>query len=61
MEQLKLLETNDKNLKHNFYKRKTDQLQEKLALAILKVEYSTQKLKELEEAAEDNKYKIHEN
>ena len=61
LEQLKLLETNDKSLKHNYYKRKIDQLQKKLALAILKVEYSTQKLKELEEAAEDNKYKIHEN
>lgn len=61
LEHLKLLETNDKSPKQNFYKRKINQLQKKLALAILKVEYSTQKLKELEAAAEDNKYKIYEN
>ena len=61
LEQLKLLETNDKSPKHKFYKRKVDQLQKELALAILKVEYSTQKLKELEATAEDNKYKIYEN
>lgn len=61
LEHLKLLETNDKSPKQNFYKRKINQLQKKLALAILKVEYSTQKLNELEAAAEDNKYKIYEN
>lgn len=61
LKQIKLLETNDKSPKQNFYKRKINQLQKKLALAILKVEYSTQKLNELEAAAEDNKYKIYEN